>query len=148
MKCFSFFLFLATCLSAATASSNVIILYADDLGYGDLGSYNPDSKIPTPHLDKLAATGLRFTDGHSSSGICTPSRYAMLLGRHHWRDFHWIVGALGSSKFKEEQLTLGEMFQNQGYTTACIGKWHLGWDWDAIRKPGRPKDSLQPEDFD
>lgn len=142
------FLFLATCLSAAASSPNVIILYADDLGYGDLGCYNADSKIPTPNLDKLAATGLRFTDGHSSSGICTPSRYAMLLGRHHWRDFHWIVGALGPSKFKEEQLTMGEMFQSKGYTTACIGKWHLGWDWDAIRKPDTPKDSVQPEHFD
>ena len=86
MKFLSMLAFIAACLSAA-ASPNVIILYADDLGYGDLGCYNADSKIPTPHLDKLAATGLRFTDGHSSSGICTPSRYAMLLGRHHWRDF-------------------------------------------------------------
>jgi arylsulfatase A len=72
----------------------------------------------------------------------------MLTGRHHWRDFHWIVKTLGPSKFKEEQLTLGEMLQDQGYTTACIGKWHLGWDWDAIRKPNTPKDSIQPEDFD
>ena len=148
MKEFLLIALIAGSLAAEAAPPNVIILYADDLGYGDLGCYNSDSKIPTPHLDKLAASGLRFTDGHSSSGICTPSRYAMLLGRHHWRDFHWIVGALGPSKFKEEQLTLGEMFQRRGYTTACIGKWHLGWDWDAIRKPDTPKDSVQPEDFD
>ena len=67
---------------------NIVLLYADDLGYGDLGCFNPKSKIPTPHLDRLASEGLRFTDAHSSSGICTPSRYAMLTGRHHWRDFH------------------------------------------------------------
>ena len=131
-----------------TDKLNIILLYADDLGYGDLGCYNPDSKIPTPNLDQLASTGMRFTDGHSSSGICTPSRYAMLTGRHHWRDFHGIVGALGGSVFKDEQLTLPELLQKSGYATACIGKWHLGWDWNAIRKPGTPKNSIQPGDFD
>lgn len=141
------FLF-ADSLWAVSTRPNVIILYADDLGYGDLGAYHADSKIPTPHLDQLAASGLRFTDGHSSSGICTPSRYALLTGRHHWRDFHWIVKSFGPSKFKAEQLTLPEMLQEAGYTTACIGKWHLGWDWDAIRKANTQNDSLQPEDFD
>ena len=85
---------------------NVLILYADDLGFGDLGCYHKESKIPTPHLDKLASEGMRFTDGHSSSGICTPSRYALLTGRHHWRDFHGIVNAMGGSVFKPERLTL------------------------------------------
>lgn len=138
----------ATCLALPAAPPNILLLYADDLGYGDLGSYNAESKIPTPRLDTLAATGLRFTDAHSSSGICTPSRYALLTGRHHWRDFHGIVQALGGSFFKDEQLTLPEMLRQKGYTTACIGKWHLGWDWDAIRKPGTPKKSIQPGDFD
>ncbi len=115
---------------------NILILYADDLGFGDLGCYNPDSKIPTPNLDKLAAEGMRFTDGHSSSGICTPSRYALLTGRHHWRDFHGIVGPLGGSVFEPERLTLPEMLKECGYATRAIGKWHLGWDWDAIKKPG------------
>ncbi|WP_205619028.1 sulfatase family protein [Rubritalea marina] len=122
--------------SLAAKTPNVLIIYADDLGYGDLGCYNEDSKIPTPHLDKLAAGGMRFTDGHSSSGICTPSRYALLTGRHHWRDFHDIVGAMGASVFKPERLTMPEMFQAKGYTTAAVGKWHLGWDWKSIRKPG------------
>jgi len=115
---------------------NVLILYADDLGYGDLRVNNPQSKIPTPNLERLAREGMRFTDGHSSSGICTPSRYALLTGRHHWRDFHGIVNALGQSIFDDQRLTLPEMMRQRGYTTACIGKWHLGWDWDAIRKPG------------
>lgn len=141
-----FLLFPASLLCAK--QPNIVILYADDMGYGDLGANNPDSKIPTPHLDKLAAEGMRFTDGHSSSGICTPSRYALLTGRYHWRDFHWIVKALGPSVFKDEQLTLPEMLQEKGYETACIGKWHLGWDWDAIRKPDTPKGSIDPKHFD
>ncbi|NIP17896.1 MAG: sulfatase-like hydrolase/transferase, partial [Xanthomonadales bacterium] len=109
--------------------------------------YNPASKIPTPNLDRLAAEGMRFTDGHSSSGICTPSRYALLTGRYHWRDFHGIVNAFGGSVFKPERLTLPEMLQQAGYHTAAIGKWHLGWDWDAIKKPNA-KAAKRPEDFD
>lgn len=127
---------------SAQALPNVVILYADDLGYGDLGCYNQSSKIPTLHIDRLASQGIRFSDGHSSSGICTPSRYALLTGRHHWRKFHGIVGPLGGSVFSTERLTLPEMLKEKGYNTACIGKWHLGWDWDAIRKPGaRPTQS-------
>ena len=76
---------------APTVKPNIVILYADDMGYGDLGIQNPESKIPTPHLDGLAREGTRFTDAHSSSGICTPSRYALLQGRYHWRKFHDIV---------------------------------------------------------
>jgi len=138
----------------AADKPNILILYADDLGFGDLGCYHGDSKIPTPNLDQLAAEGVRFTDGHSSSGICTPSRYALLTGRHHWRDFHGIVNAFGASVFKPERVTLPEMLQAQGYTTAAIGKWHLGWDWDAVKQPdaeaegeGRAK-GFGPEDFD
>jgi arylsulfatase A len=122
-------------LSAAD-HPNVLIIYADDLGFGDLRVNNPKSKIPTPNLNRLAEQGMRFTDGHSSSGICTPSRYALLTGRHHWRDFHGIVNAFGGSVFKPQRLTLPEMMKQRGYDTAAIGKWHLGWDWDAIKKPG------------
>jgi hypothetical protein len=122
-------LFFASFVEAAK-KLNALILYADDLGFGDLTCYNAESKIPTPHLlDRFAAAGIRFTDGHSSSGICTPSRYALLTGRHHWRDFHGIVGAMGKSVIKPERLTLPEMLKIKGYHTAAIGKWHLGWDW-------------------
>ncbi len=124
------------CQSAETSTPNILILFADDLGFGDLGCYNATSKIPTPNLDRLAAEGMRFTDGHSSSGICSPSRYALLTGRHHWRDFHGIVNAFGKSVFAPGRLTMPEMLQQSGYRTAAIGKWHLGWDWAAIRKPG------------
>ncbi|MDQ8180259.1 arylsulfatase [Pelagicoccus sp. SDUM812005] len=133
MSC-GFFL-AAVGLQAEQKQPNVVILYADDMGYGDLGIQNPNSKIPTPHLDQLASEGMRFTDGHSSSGICTLSRYALLTGRYHWRKMHGIVHAFGESVFDAEEQTLPEMLQEQGYYTACIGKWHLGWDWDAIRKP-------------
>ena len=131
------FVYAQNCLAfqATAKQPNVLIIYADDLGYGDLGCYNSNSNIPTPNLDQLAKQGMRFTDAHSSSGICTPSRYALLTGRYHWRDFHRIVGPLGGSVFKPERLTLAEMFKANGYQTGAIGKWHLGWDWDAIRKP-------------
>jgi arylsulfatase A len=115
---------------------NVVILYADDMGVGDVSYGNPEAKIQTPNIDRLAAMGMTFTDGHSSSGICTPSRYALLTGQHHWRRFHGIVNAFGESVFKPGEFTIARMFKEQGYTTAAFGKWHLGWDWDAIRKPG------------
>ena len=118
---------------AVAALPNIVILYADDMGYGDLAVQNPGSKIPTPHLDRLAAEGTRFTDAHSSSGICSPSRYALLTGRYHWRKFHGIVGVFGPPSFDDAELTLPEMLKAAGYETACIGKWHLGWDWDAIK---------------
>jgi len=113
---------------------NIIIFYADDMGFGDLAIQNPQSKIPTPNLDQLAREGLLMTDAHSSSGVCTPSRYALLSGRYHWRDFNDIVHAMGESVFKENQVTLPRILKNNGYHTAAIGKWHLGWNWEAIRK--------------
>ena len=137
-----------TAPALAQQKPNIVILYADDMGYGDFKANNPDSKIPTPNLDKLASTGMNFTDGHSSSGICSPSRYALLTGRAHWRDFHGIVNSFGKPAFKKDQLTMPAMLREQGYATAAIGKWHLGWNWDAIRKPGTPKDSVDFKDFD
>lgn len=114
---------------------NIVILYADDMGYGDLGVQNHDSKIPTPHLDRLARQGKRFTDAHSSSGICTPSRYALLTGRYHWRKFHGIVNSFDPPALDPSELTLAELLQEKGYRTACIGKWHLGWNWSDIQRP-------------
>ncbi|MEW4452412.1 arylsulfatase [Bremerella sp. JC817] len=133
---------------------NIVILYADDMGYGDLHANNPDSKIPTPNLDRLASEGMRFTDAHSSSGICTPSRYALLTGRYHWRKFHDIVYAFGPPVIADEEFTLPEMLKAQGYRTACIGKWHLGWNWSEILRPDanvkqdRGNLVIPPEAFD
>ena len=118
--------------AAATTPPNIVVIYADDLGYGDLHCYNPDrGKIPTPHLDRLAAEGMRFTDAHSSSGVCSPSRYTLLTGRYHWRTRlqAGIVGTWGAPLIAPDRLTLGTLVQQQGYRTACIGKWHLGWGW-------------------
>jgi arylsulfatase A-like enzyme len=114
----------------------VVIIYAYDMGYGDLNCQNPTSKIPTPNLDKLASEGMRFTDAHSSSGICSPSRYALLTGTYHWRRQHQIVGAFGEPFFDDSDITLAQVLKANGYTTACIGKWHLGWDWPFKKSPG------------
>ncbi len=135
----------------AASRPNIVILYADDMGYGDLAIQNPDSKIPTPNLDRLAREGMRFTDAHSSSGVCTPSRYALLTGRFHWRKFHGIVNSFGPPVLDDPELTLPEMLKAKGFRTACIGKWHLGWDWEAIKngnaKPD-PKTGYAADAFD
>jgi arylsulfatase A len=140
-SCFYFFLlvFLTSCQQEIKSSKeeikpNIIIFYADDMGYGDLEIQNSESKIPTSNLNQLAKEGMRMTDAHSSSAICSPSRYALLTGRYHWRDFHDIVHSMGESVFEENQVTLPKILQNNGYNTAAIGKWHLGWNWEGIRK--------------
>lgn len=140
-------------LHAADAKRpNIVILYADDMGWGDLGVQNPQSRIPTPHLDGLAREGMRFTNAHSSSGICTPSRYALLEGRYHWRKFHGIVNSFDQPILDDEKTTLAELLKTRGYQTACIGKWHLGWDWNAIKRPGSKNDGKDrgfgPDAFD
>jgi len=107
---------------------NIVIIYADDMGYGDLNRQNPNSKIPTPNLDQLSKEGMRFTDAHSVSTVCTPSRYSLLTGRYHWRGHlkKGIVRAWGDPVIEEGRLTLASMLKNKGYATAAIGKWHLG----------------------
>ena len=134
---------------------NIVIIYADDMGYGDLNCQNPDSKIPTPNLDNLAAMGMRFTDAHSSSGICSPSRFALLTGSYHWRRQHGIVGAFGEPFFHESDITLPSVLQSHGYHTACIGKWHLGWNWEFLNAPsgrvtqwGREREVYKCSDID
>lgn len=149
------FLLTAAAISQAShhGQPNIVIIYADDMGYGDLAIQNPDSKIPTPHLDQLAREGMRFTDAHSSSGICSPSRWALLTGTYHWRRQHGIVNSFGPPFFRDEDYTLPQMLKEQGYTTACIGKWHLGFDWVFHREPqgrveqwGRVREYYLPED--
>ena len=124
---------LAVAARAATpAKPNFIVILADDLGYGDVQCYNPQrGKIPTPNIDRLAAQGMRFTDAHSSSGVCSPSRYALLTGRYHWRTRlqSGIVSVFGAPLIAPDRLTIAGLAKQHGYRTACIGKWHLGWDW-------------------
>jgi arylsulfatase A-like enzyme len=121
--------------SGDTRLPNIVIIYADDMGYGDLNCQNEGSLIPTPSLDQLAAEGMRFTDAHSSSGICSPSRFALLTGTYHWRRQHQIVGVFGEPFFKEDDIILPQVLKTRGYTTACIGKWHLGWSWNFKDEP-------------
>jgi arylsulfatase A-like enzyme len=110
---------------------NIVVIYADDLGYGDVQCYNPErGKIPTPHVDRLAGQGMRFTDAHSSSGVCSPSRYALLTGRYHWRTGKvGIVDVYGPPMIAANRLTVPSLLKQHGYRTAAIGKWHLGWSW-------------------
>ncbi len=131
---------------------NIVIIYADDMGYGDLSIQYPESKIKTPHLDGLAKEGLLFTDGHSSSGVCSPSRYAILTGRYHWRQLRDIVHSFGPPVFDTGRLTLPAMLRENGYYTGCIGKWHLGWQWNFKNPPSGKtaagKSYYKAEDFD
>ena len=107
---------------------NIILILADDLGYGDVGCYNSESKVPTPNLDQLAREGMRFTDAHAPSTVCTPSRYSLLTGQMDFRIKYRGVfaGVGGPCLIKENQLTLPQMLRNQGYATAMTGKWHIG----------------------
>ncbi len=107
---------------------NIVVILADDLGYGDLGVYNSDSKIPTPNMDAIAKQGIRFTDAHTPSAVCTPTRYGLLTGRYAWRSRLKRGVLFGESPALIEQgrMTIQSMLQDKGYTTAGIGKWHLG----------------------
>lgn len=115
----------------APQSPNIIYVLADDLGYGDLSCYNPDSKIKTPNLDKLASEGMRFTDAHTSSSVCTPTRYGLLTGRYNWRSTlkRGVVYGDSPALMDSSRTTVAKLLKNKGYNTAFIGKWHLGWDW-------------------
>jgi arylsulfatase A-like enzyme len=107
---------------------NILIILADDLGFGDVGCYNSESKVATPNIDRLAREGIRFTDAHSPSTVCTPSRYSLLTGQMAFRIQYRSVfeGVGGPCLIKEDQLTLPQMLRNQGYATAMTGKWHVG----------------------
>jgi hypothetical protein len=129
---------LAAAAATAAERPNLVVIYADDLGYGDVQCYNPDrGRIPTPHLDRLAAEGMRFTDGHSSSGVCSPSRYTLLTGRYHWRTRlkAGIVGLWERPLLEPDRLTIAGLAKQHGYRTAAIGKWHLGYGKDWNRPP-------------
>lgn len=117
---------------ASKTRPNIIFILADDMGYGDIRAFNPESKIPTPHLDRLSAEGMRFTDAHSGSAVCSPTRYGILTGRYCWRT-ELKSGVLWPPDDKPligpDRLTVAGLLKRQGYHTACIGKWHLGLEW-------------------
>jgi arylsulfatase A len=110
---------------------NIVYILADDMGYGSVQYNNPKSTIPTPSIDRLAREGMNFTDAHSGSAVCTPTRYGLLTGRHSWRTGlkGGVLWAWFPPLIKKERLTVAEMLKEQGYKTAMIGKWHLGIDY-------------------
>ncbi len=110
---------------------NLIYIFADDMGYGDVSCLNRDSRIVTRNIDRLAAEGLRCTDAHASSAVCTPSRYSVLTGRYNWRSVlkSGVTGGYSRPILERDRLTVASMLKAQGYRTACVGKWHLGLEW-------------------
>ena len=127
---------------------NIVLILADDLGYGDVGCYNPASRIPTPHMDRLAAEGARLTDAHAASAVCTPSRYALLTGRYCWRTplQRRVLFNYEPPLIEQGRLTLASLLGQHGYRTACFGKWHLGL-WFAARG-GAPLSLTRPLPWD
>ena len=126
-------LLLASHLVSAQQKPNVIYIYADDLGYGDLGCYGA-TKLHTPNLDKLAASGIRFTNGHCTSGTCTPSRYAVMTGQYPWRKHGTgILPGDAALIVPVDKISLPKVFKQAGYSTGIVGKWHLGLG-DSVAK--------------
>jgi arylsulfatase A-like enzyme len=123
----------ALTLLAATAATrpNIVFILSDDLGYGDVKCLNPQGKIATPNLDRLAAGGMIFTDAHTSSSVCTPTRYGVMTGRYNWRTKlqNGVLGGLSPHLIDLQRLTVARFLKQDGYHTACVGKWHLGMDW-------------------
>lgn len=116
-----------------TSKPNIVIILADDFGVGDIQAHYPDNKIPTPYLDKLVDQGMSFKDAHSSSAVCTPTRYGLLTGRYNWRSplQEWVIACYEPPLIEEDRLTLPQYLKESGYDTACVGKWHLGWNWPS-----------------
>lgn len=151
MKTLSMLLLACLVLSLMTTSAqaerrvlrpNIVFILADDMGYGDAQCYNAESKVPTPNIDKLAEQGMRFTDAHTPSSVCTPTRYALLTGRYTWRTRlkSGVLWGWDKPLLEDERITLPEMLRGtrSQYATAAIGKWHLGWVW--MGKDGKPID--------
>ena len=134
-----------TSLEAQTQPSlpNVVLVMADDLGFGDLQVTNDDCKIKTPNLVTLASQGLTFTDAHTPSAVCTPTRYGLMTGRYNWRSrlAKGVLGGYSEHLIPAERATVGHLMRKAGYKTQMIGKWHLGWDWVKL-----PADPVDPSD--
>ncbi len=132
---------LATCQRAQTTLPNIVYILADDLGYGDVSCLNPESRLKTENIDRMANQGMRFTDAHSGSAVCTPTRYGILTGRYAWRSRlkSGVLGGYSRSLIPGDRLTVASLLKRQGYRTGCVGKWHLGLDW-ALSEGHPPAD--------
>ncbi len=119
-------------MSTQAAKTNIVFFFVDDMGYGDASCLNPHGRIKTPNIDRLACEGMKFTDAHSSSAVCSPSRYSVLTGRYNWRSRlqQGIVEVYGDPLIAADRLTVPGFLKQHGYHSACIGKWHLGQGWD------------------
>ncbi|MFV0592668.1 MAG: sulfatase family protein [Draconibacterium sp.] len=141
LKTLSFFALIVLAMSCTSGQHqdankpNIIFILADDLGYGDVSCFNKEGKIHTPNIDQLAADGMVFTDAHTSSAVCTPTRYSVLTGRYNWRSKlkNGVLSGYSKALITSERLTLPGFLQENGYQTACFGKWHLGWDWKIVK---------------
>jgi arylsulfatase A len=113
---------------------NIVIVLADDMGYGDLQCYNPESGVPTPNINKMASEGMMFTDAHTTSSVCTPSRFGLVTGKYSWRGVlkKGVTWSYDSCIISKDEVTIGKVLQQAGYSTACIGKWHLGLGWQKL----------------
>jgi len=127
----------------AAEKPNIILVMADDLGIGDVSPTNPECKIKTPHLQKMADEGMTFLDAHTPSSVCTPTRYGLLTGRYNWRSRleRGVLSGTSSHLIPASRPTLGHLLRGAGYHTSMIGKWHLGWDWG---KDGKEIDFTKP----
>ncbi len=135
----------------AASRPNIVIIMADDMGYGDVQALNPESRIPTPHLNRLAREGLRFTDAHTPSAVCTPTRYGLLTGRYCWRSRlkRGVLNGYGTPLIEPDRPTFASFLKSHGYRTGIVGKWHLGLDFTRLpasktEKPAKDK-KAQPK---
>jgi arylsulfatase A-like enzyme len=133
----------AAATAAAQTRPNVILVLADDLGYGDVGAFNPSGRIPTPHLDRLAHEGVRLTDAHAPAALCTPTRYGLLTGRYPWRTRlrSGVLWGNGDALVEPDRMTVASLLREAGYHTAGIGKWHLGLRWAAMASATPDRDT-------
>jgi arylsulfatase A len=143
-------LLVAACVAPSRAASkpNIVFILCDDLGYGDVRCLNPEGKIATPNMDRLAAAGMIFTDAHTSSAVCTPTRYGVITGRYNWRSKlqSGVLGGLSPRLIEPGRTTVASMLKEQGYKTGCVGKWHLGMDW--VKLEGKQVTELNIESVD
>ena len=117
-----------SCTKAKNEKPNIIIILADDMGYGDVQAFNPESEIPTPNLNKFSEEGVMFTDAHTPSSVCTPTRYGLLTGRYCWRSAlkNGVLRGYDSPLIEEDRTTIAGYLKEKGYRTGIVGKWHLG----------------------
>lgn len=134
--------------TSPTSKPNIIFILADDMGYGDVSCLNENGKIQTTHIDTLAVEGLICRDAHATSAVCTPSRYSILTGRYNWRSAlkRGVTWGYSPPLIEDNRVTVASFLQEQGYATACVGKWHLGWHW-AQREDSASATEQSPEDL-